>query len=117
MPAVRGPILVEAGSFEPQYWTVTDPVTGTPIDLTASGFVVTGRVATKPDGTGVALLLLPDSLWRRTTSGRVYFQPGSAVTAAWTPAMSGFYQAELTHPSGQTVRFAEGRFIVDTRLV
>ncbi len=117
MPAVRADILVQGGSYEPLYWTITDPVTAVPIDLTAPGFLVTGAVATRLDGTGVKLLDLVDGeVWHRTANGRVYFQPSSAASKGWG-IVHGYYQADLTHPSGQTVRIAEGRFAVDFSLI
>lgn len=116
MPAVIAPINIEAGSYEPRYWLVTDPVTLQPINLTVTGFVVTGEVQTRSNGSGAVVLALPDALWRRTTDGRIYFQPDSATTAAW-PSVSAYYQAEISHPSGETVRFSEGPFTVDTEFV
>lgn len=116
MPAVHADLLVEAGSYETWYWTITDPVTGFLVNLTLPGYLVAGAVKTKVDG-GTQLLSLPDAtVWRRTVDGRIYFQPGSTLTAAW-PAMNAYYQAELTHPSGQTVRFTQGRFIVSPEFV
>jgi hypothetical protein len=117
MPAVRTDLLVEAGSYETWYWTISDPLTGALLDLTQAGYAVTGAVFARPEGTGTALLALPDStVWRRTTSGRIYFQPSSATSSTW-PTLNGYYQAELTHPSGQTVRFTEGRFTVSPEFV
>ena len=111
MPAVRSDLSIEAGSYETWYWTITDPATGALINLTLAGYLVTGAVKTKVDG-GTQLLALPDAtVWRRTVTGRIYFQPNSTLTATW-PAMNAYYQAELTHPSGQTVRFTQGRFVV-----
>lgn len=109
-------LYVKAGSFDPQVWVVTDPASGLPLDLTVSGYAVTGVVASHNDGTGTVLLeLVDDEVWRRTSSGQIFFQPPSATSAEW-PAVSAYYQAELTHPSGQDVRFAEGRFVIDTDL-
>ena len=115
MPAVYAPLLVEAGSYEPVYWTITDPATGAPVDLTVTGFSVSGSVASLPDGTGTHLLDLPDSLWVRGADGRLTFAPPSATTAAW-PRTAGFYQATLTHPSGQAVRVAEGPFTIHPKI-
>lgn len=117
MPALRGTLRVEAGSFEPRFWVFTDPDTGDPLDLTQPGYEVTAAVASRPDGSGDILLDLPDnSVWRRTSTGRVYFEPPSVTSAAWT-FRSGYCQIELAHPSGETVRFFEGRFVVDPELV
>lgn len=117
MPALRGTLRVEAGSFEPRYWTFTDPDTGDPLDLTQPGYEVTAAVASRPDGSGDILLDLPDaSVWRRTATGRVYFEPSSVDSAAWT-FRRGYLQAELSHPSGETVRFLEQSFYVDPELV
>jgi hypothetical protein len=117
MPAVHADLFVEAGSYEPIYWMITDPNTGDPLDLTLPGFTVHGVVATRPDGTGIKLLDLPDSsVWSRTSTGRVYFQPPSAISDVW-PLVSGYYQAKLSHPSGQEVRFSQGRFIVSYDIV
>lgn len=117
MPAIVKELRVEAGSFEPQYWTFTNPATGAPLDLTQSGYVVTGAVNAEQDGTGTVLLSLPDnSVWRRTATGRVYFQPHSVTSSTWT-FPRGFYQVELAHPSGETVRFGEGPFLVSPELV
>jgi len=109
-------LYIRAGSFDPYAWTVTDPATELPIDLTASGYSVTGVVATANDGTGSVLLELADSeVWARTSSGQIFFQPPSDVSTLW-PSVSAYYQAELSHPSGQKVRFAQGRFVVDADL-
>lgn len=115
MPALHADVLVEGGSYEPQYWTFTDPTTGAALDLTAVGYSVAGVVASRSDGTGTKLLDLPDSMWSRTATGRAYFQPSSATTGAW-PRISGFWQAVLSHPSGQQVRFVEGRFTVNPKI-
>lgn len=114
MPAVRENLTIQAGSFEPIYWLVSDPTTGTPLDLT-TGFTVSGAVATRPEGDGDTLLTLTDSNFRRTTTGQVYYEPSSATSAAWT-FRYGHYQFELRHPSGQDIRFAEGRFIVSPEI-
>lgn len=114
MPAVSKDIVIQAGSFEPEYWTFTDPTTGNVIDLTA-GYTVSGVVSTRSDGLGVDMLVLGDGQFRRTVTGRVYYEPTSATTAAWT-FQFGHYQFELRHPNGQDIRFAQGRFIVDPEL-
>lgn len=112
----QGDLFIKAGSYEPQKWTVTDPVTNQPLDLTVSGYVVAGVVASHNDGTGTVLIELADNeVWRRTSAGEIFFEPPSAITTLW-PAVSAYYQAELSHPSGQAVRFAEGRFVVDSDL-
>lgn len=118
MPAARGLLWIEAGSYEPRYWLISDPDTGLPIDLTQSGFAVHGVVADRSDGKGSVLLDLPDSsdAWRRTTDGRIYFQPHSVDSAAWT-FRSGHIQIELEHPSGETVRIHEDKLLVDPELV
>ncbi|HTF11530.1 MAG TPA: hypothetical protein VK659_25480 [Asanoa sp.] len=73
-------------------------------------------VSTDPDGTGVKLLdLLDDEVWARTADGGIVFQPPSAVSSEW-PSVAAYYQAYLHHPSGQKVRFDDGRFIVDSDL-
>lgn len=118
MPAITWDITVEAGSYEPSYITITNPDTGAPIDLTQAGYNVSGVVATRDQGDGAVLLTLPSSspAWRRTATGRIYFEPASAISAAWT-FRQGWHHIELTHPSGQTVRVAQGRFVVDPELV
>jgi len=117
MPALRDALRVEAGSYEPRYWVFTDPATGVPLDLTQPGYEVTAVVADKSDGTGTVLLDLPDnSVWRRTADGRVYFEPHSATSSTWT-FRRGYLQAEMSHPSGETVRFLEVPFSVDPELV
>jgi hypothetical protein len=109
-------LFVKAGSFDPKVWVVTDPATGLPLDLTVSGYAVTGVVASHNDGTGTTLLELEDAeVWRRTSTGQIFFQPPSTVSTTW-PAVSAYYQAELTHPSGEVVRFASGRYVIDTDL-
>lgn len=115
MPAVRKDLTKEAGSYEPEYWSFTASTTGDPIDLTAPGYSVTGVVSTRSDGNGNTLLTLTDADFRRTDTGRVYFEPSSATTAAWTFRYA-HYQFELRHPSGQDIRFAEGRLIVEPEL-
>lgn len=116
MPAVKAPLLIEAGSYEPVYWLVTNPDTGAPLDLTASGFSVALTVNSSQDGAGVVLLELADDSFRRTATGRIYFEPTSVESSAW-PFNSGYYQAEISHPSGETVRFGQGPFTVDPELV
>jgi hypothetical protein len=109
-------LYVKAGSFNPVVWQVNDPATGGPMDLTASGFSVAAVVASRNDGSGAVLLELADAdVWRRTAEGQIFFQPPSAMSSEW-PSVSAYYQAELTHPSGEDVRFAEGRFVIDTDL-
>ncbi len=117
MPAIAWNLHVEAGSWEPQYITLTDPETGQPLDLTAPGYVVRGVVASRPDGSGTVLADLDDgTVWRRTTDGRIYFEPPNAVTSAWG-WRHGYHQTELAHPSGKTVRIAAGRVTVSPELV
>lgn len=111
MPAVRKDITIQAGSFEPIYWLITDPETGDPIDLT-DGFTASGTVSTREDGHGTVLLTLVNADFRRTTEGHIYYEPSSATSANWA-FRNGHYQFELRHPNGQDIRFAEGRFIVD----
>lgn len=114
MPAVRALIGVEAGSFEPRYWSVTDPTTGTPLDLTAPGYAARMEVE---DNHGVTLLAFTDTTGlRRTASGRIYFEPSSATSRTW-PRMRASYQLELSHPSGQTVRIGYGPFSVDYEFI
>jgi hypothetical protein len=109
-------LYIKAGSFDPMVWLVKNPDTGLPEDLTVSGFSVSGVVASHNDGTGVTLLELEDAdVWRRTATGQIFFQPPSAMSTSW-PAVSAYYQAELTHPSGEVVRFASGRYVIDTDL-
>lgn len=115
MPAIRSTLIVQASSFDPEYWLFTSPDTGTPIDLTAAGFVVSGDVASSAAGDGAVLLALSDTNFRRTATGRVYYEPSSATSAAWT-FRRGWYQFYLTHPLGQTVRFSEGRFFVSPKI-
>lgn len=115
MPAVRGPLRVEAGSYEPVYWLVTDPQTGDPIDLTAPGFEVTMVVE---DRYGTELLALDDAdVFRRTADGRVYFEPSSTLTTTWSVINAADYQIELAHPSEETVRIGYGPFSVDREFV
>ncbi len=117
MPALRCPLRVEAGSYDPVFWEVRAGDTGALVDLTQPGYLVAGAVNSHSDGSGAVLLDLPDdSVWRRTSEGRVYFEPHSVATAAWT-FQRGYYQAELSHPSGETVRILEGPFSVSPELV
>lgn len=114
MPAVRKDIVIQAGSFDPLYWIITDPATSDPIDLTA-GFTVTGTVSTREDGLGHDLLVLTDADFHRTDDGRIYYRPSSTASAGWG-FRYGHYQFELEHPVGEVVRFAEGRFVVDPEI-
>lgn len=114
MVAIRRDLIIQAGSYEPVYWTFTDPESGSPLNLTA-GYLVSGAVADKSNGHGTVLLLFNDNAFRRTDVGRVYFEPSSAVTASWLFRF-GYYQFEIRHPSGQDVRFSEGRFIISPEL-
>lgn len=115
MPAVHAALTIEADSYEPRYWLFTDPDNGALVDLTASGFTCSGTVAAQPDGSGQVLLELADVDFRRTNTGRVYYEPDSATTAVWA-FRYGYYQFRLAHPSGETVRFAEGSFRVSPAL-
>lgn len=116
MPAVRKDLTKEAGSFEPEYWVFTNPTTGTPIDLTAPGYSVTGVVSTRSDGNGTALLTLTDADFRRTSSGRVYYEPSSSTSASWV-FNYGHYQFKLINPvAGKDVRFGEGKYLIDPEL-
>lgn len=118
MPALKWDLLVQQGSYEPQYIVLRDPDTNAALDLTAVGFAVHGVIATRPDGRGQVLADLPDaSVWRRTADGRLYFQPLPAVTSAWTWRL-GWHQIELTHPAtGYPVRVAEGLVRVSPEIV
>jgi hypothetical protein len=115
VPAVRKDLTKEAGSFEPEYWVFTNRETGALIDLTAAGYSASGVVSTRGDGNGTTLLTLTDADFRRTAEGRIYYEPPSATTAAWTFRCA-HYQFEVTHPIGEDVRFAEGRLIVEPEL-
>lgn len=121
MPAIRWDIHVQAGSYDPEYILISDPDTRTPVDLTAPGWEVTCVVASRSDGAGAELLRLPDgpgSVWQRSPDGRLIFAPSSQVSAGWpATARRAHHQVELAHPSGQTVRVAQGRFRVDPELV
>jgi hypothetical protein len=113
----KADLYIQAGSYEPVVWTITDPDTGLPLDLTAAGYSVAGVVATRTNGTGTVLIdLVDDEVWARTAEGEIFFQPPSAVSSEW-PAVAAYYQAYLYHPSGQRVRFAQGRFVVDADLI
>lgn len=118
MPARRWDLTVEQGSYEPQYIVLRDPDTNQPLDLTASGFSVHGVIATRPDQYGQVLADLPDNtVWRRTSGGRLYFEPLPAVTSGWAFRL-GWHQIELTHPAtGHPVRVAEGRVRVSPEIV
>lgn len=119
MPAIKWDLSVEAGSWEPEYIVVTDPDSGELLDLTAPGWAVHGVVATRANGSGTVLADLPDgSVWRRTATGRIYFEPTPAQSALWT-FRGGYHQVELTPPAGadRTVRIAAGKFVVNPELV
>lgn len=117
MPAITWDITVEQGSWEPSYIALTDPTTGAPLDLTAPGYSVRGVVATRRDGLGTLLATFPDGeVLRRTATGRLYFEPPTALTAGWS-WRRGYHQVELTHPTGQTVRVAQGQILVNPELV
>lgn len=107
--SLRVPLTVLQGSYDPIYWTFTNPDTGALIDLTASGFLVTGAVVDFIGGVTTLTELVDGVVWQRTAEGRIYFAPPSVVSSAWGFS-TGYYQAELSHPLGETVRFAEGPF-------
>jgi hypothetical protein len=111
VPAVCKDITIQAGSYEPRYWEIRDGITNELLDLTG-GYTVSGVVSSRDDGRGTDYLTLTDADFRRTDNGRIYYEPSSDTTASWTFRYA-HYQFELRHPSGQDVRFAEGRFIVD----
>ncbi len=116
MPAVRKDITIYAGSYEPIYWLITNPATGNPIDLTTAGYLVAGVVSMRSDGNGTTLLTLTDADFRRTTTGRVYYEPLSSTSAAWVFSC-GHYQFKLINPvAGKDFRFGEGRFMVEPEL-
>lgn len=114
MPAIRRDLHIQAGSFERLYWVFTNPDTGDLIDLTA-GYLASGVVSAREDGHGTDYLTLTDDDFRRTATGRVYYEPSSDETATWTFRFA-HYQFELTHPAGEDVRFSEGRFLVDPEI-
>lgn len=115
MPAIKSNLLIQADSYEPHYWQFTDPDTGQPVDLTASGYQAFGSFATTPDDNAQTLLELSDSDFERTSTGRVYYAP-SADESLWWEFRRGYYQFYLTSPTGQPVRFAEGRFFVSPKV-
>lgn len=115
LPPVVAPLEIAAGSYDPVYWSFADPDSGAAIDLTAPGFSCSGAIASQPDGSGQTLLALADADFRRTNTGRVYFEPDSTTTAAWS-FRYGYYQFWIGHPSGETVRFGEGSFRVSPSL-
>lgn len=115
MPALRVHLLIQAGSFEPEYWTFTNPSTGLPIDLTVPGYLASGTFSDRDDGTGVDLLVLTDVDFRRTPTGRVYYEPLPETTAAW-PFTRGYYQFRMRHQIGRHMRFSEGPFTVSPQL-
>lgn len=117
MAAVVWDLTIDAGSWEPQYIELRDPTSNTLLDLTAPGYTARMVVATRSDGTGTVLADLADSaVFRRTSTGRLYFEPPTAVTSGWA-WRRGHHQIELTHPSGRTVRVAQGQVRVTPELV
>lgn len=118
MAAITWDLTIEAGSWEPQYIVLSDPDTGLPLDLTASGYTARMVVATRSDGTGTVLANLTDGqVFRRTSTGRLYFEPPVAVTSAWSWRF-GYHQIELTTPTAdRPVRIAFGRLRVLAELV
>lgn len=118
MAAVAWDLTVEAGSWNPSYLILTDPGTGLPLDLTVSGYSARMVVATRSDGTGTVLADLADGqVFRRTTTGRLYFEPPVTLTSGWVWRF-GYHQIELSPPAGlPTVRVAEGRVRVRPELV
>lgn len=117
MAAVVWDLTIDAGSWEPQYIELRDPTTNTLLDLTTPGYSARMVVATRSDGGGIVLADLTDSaVFRRTTTGRLYFEPPTAVTSGWA-WRRGYHQIELVHPSGRTVRVAQGQVRVNPELV
>jgi len=112
MPAVRADLTIEQGSYEPLFWTVTNPDTGEPLDL-SSGFAAKAQAR---DVAGVLLYEWTGPQLDLTADGRVYLRTPSAVSAGWT-WRDGRYSVELTHPAGETVRIAQGRVRVDPEIV
>lgn len=118
MAAITWDLTIEAGSWEPQYIVLSDPDTNQPLDLTASGYTARMVVATRSDGTGTVLADLDDGeVFRRTDSGRLYFEPPVEITSAWVWRF-GYHQIELTMPDlTKPVRVATGRVRVRPELV
>lgn len=115
MPAAYGDIRVEGGSVTPYFWEITNPETSDPLDISASGYTAAGVVSDRQDGTGRILIRLPDAMFRRESTGRLYFDPPGSTTTLWAK-LDGFYQIEIQHPGGSTLRVAEGAFRVSPDL-
>lgn len=115
MPAIRADLTIQAGSFERRYWVFHSSDTGEPIDLT-TGYTVSGQVSASSTSPATGLLTLGDSDFRRTSDGRIYYEPPATSSASWT-FRRGHYQFEL-HPQSadKDVRFAEGRFLVSPQV-
>lgn len=118
MAATVWDLTVEAGSWNPSYIVLSDPDTNLPLDLTAAGYSARMVVATRSDGTGTVLADLDDGdVFRRTSTGRLYFEPPVAITSAWVWRF-GYHQIELTMPDlTKPVRVATGRVRVSPDLV
>lgn len=118
MAAITWDLTIEAGSWEPQYIVLSDPDTNLPLDLTASGYTARMVVATRSDGAGTVLADLGDEqVFRRTNTGRLYFEPAPEITSGWVWRF-GYHQIELTMPTlDLPVRVAAGRVRVSPELV
>lgn len=114
----RWDLTVYQGSWLPSYVIVRNPITGEPWDLTAAGFEARGVVATRPDGGGTVLTVLPDTtVLQRGSDGTVTFAPLPALTSTWGWRI-GWHQIELHHPdTTKPVRIAHGRIRVSPELV
>ena len=115
MSAIVADLLIEGGSYQPVAFHVKDPETLDPIDLTA-GYSASGTVADRADGRGRILLNLTPDMFQLTSDGKLTFAPSSTTTERWARLDDSFYQVELHHASGQSIRVCEGRFRISPQL-
>ena len=110
-------LTVLQGEDYHESWTITHPVTGAVIDLTAVGFSAVVQIRDVVDAT--------DTLYESTSTaghltltaqGKVQWHIPADVSSAW-PWVYARFGIELTYPDDQILRVDQGRIYVSRELV